>query len=86
MDSSSGLSAALDSARLPHFAEEREGGCIILALMRRERLALARYAGSSLSFERKERGEIVTRFTLNATAAMNITTSLHYLAPRRAGA
>ncbi|MFD4153500.1 hypothetical protein ACFWR4_12210 [Streptomyces hydrogenans] len=86
MDSSSALSAALDSARLPHFAEEREGGYIMLALVHRERLALARYAGSFLPFEGEERGEIVTRFTLTATEAMNITTSMHYLARRRAGA
>ncbi|WP_306314132.1 hypothetical protein [Streptomyces hydrogenans] len=84
MDSSSDLSAALDSARLPHFAEEREGGYVML--VHRERLALARYAGSFLPFEREERGEIVTRFTLTATEGMNITTSMHYLARQRAGA
>ncbi|MFB7429144.1 hypothetical protein ACFC0K_38350 [Streptomyces hydrogenans] len=85
MVSSSALSAVLDSARLPHFAEEREGGYVMLALVHRERLALARYAGSFLPFEREERGEIVTRFTLTATEAM-ITTSMHYLARRCAGA
>lgn len=58
----------------------------MLALMRRERRASARYAGSFLPFEGKERGGIVTRFTLTATKVVNITTSLHYLAPRRAGA
>ncbi|MEU8883243.1 hypothetical protein [Streptomyces hydrogenans] len=54
--------------------------------MHRERLALARYAGSFLPFEGEERGEIVTRFTLTATEAMNITTSMHYLARQCAGA
>ncbi|MFB6833638.1 hypothetical protein [Streptomyces hydrogenans] len=83
---SSALSAVLDSARLPHFAEEREGGYVMLALVHRERLALARYAGSFLPFEREERGEIVTRFMLTATEGMNITTSMHYLARQRAGA
>ncbi|MFJ6405956.1 hypothetical protein ACIQK9_10590 [Streptomyces hydrogenans] len=54
--------------------------------MRRERLARARYAGSFPPFGREERGGIVTRFTLTATEAVDITTSLRHLAPRRAGA